>query len=136
MITCNVCNLTKDFSAFYKSPRTKTGYQLRCKECAATTYHKPHYRENQQSYKDNARLNWLTNREAINAYKTEQGCVRCSESRYWCLAFHHTDSNKENTIAYMKYYALKTIMDEISKCIVVCHNCHADIHHNERMAGQ
>lgn len=33
------------------------------------------------------------------------------------------------------YCNKQKVIDEIDKCIVVCSNCHRDIHYNEKNAG-
>ena len=61
----------------------------------------------------------------IYKFKIESGCSRCPEKRPNCLQFHHLDpSIKEFTIA-SKRTGLEKIVKEISKCIVLCGNCHA-----------
>ena len=76
------------------------------------------------------------NREAFDAYKATLTCVGCGEDHPECLEFHHLDP-KQKKYDISQKASIKTmnaLMREINKCIVVCRNCHAKIHHEERKA--
>lgn len=55
------------------------------------------------------------------------------------LDFHHFDpSSKTIEVAKMESWSYEKIILEINKCIVLCRNCHAEVHHgnlqlNEKM---
>ena len=49
------------------------------------------------------------------------------------LCFHHVEDKKEAEISRLK--TVPKVLKEIKKCIVVCANCHAEIHENE-LSGQ
>lgn len=60
-------------------------------------------------------------------------CCKCGDSRAYVLCFHHTDTeNKDFYISEMRArkVRLDDLIKEISKCILVCHNCHREIHSN------
>lgn len=47
------------------------------------------------------------------------------------LAFHHTDSAEKDFKLDMRSLSnrgLKSVLAELDKCILVCHNCHAELH--------
>lgn len=50
----------------------------------------------------------------------------------WALDFHHKDPN-EKDFQFSKYsnHSWDRIKKEIDKCILVCSNCHREIHYNE-----
>lgn len=50
------------------------------------------------------------------------------------LEFHHLDkSEKEESPAYIiMRWSFEKAKKELDKCILVCSNCHREIHHNER----
>tara|TARA_Y100000310_G_C20682687_1_gene816936 strand:- start:2728 stop:3177 length:450 start_codon:yes stop_codon:yes gene_type:complete len=77
------------------------------------------------------RLQKKQKRDWLDQYKKSQSCKKCGENRWFCLDFHHMDSNeKEVGIADLvrSGYGFKRIKEEISKCIVLCANCHRHLH--------
>jgi hypothetical protein len=75
-------------------------------------------------------------RRRVTLYKKEFTNLlggKCSICGYdKCIAaleFHHKAGNKENLISVMFNAASKEkILKEVNKCILVCANCHRDIH--------
>lgn len=68
------------------------------------------------------------NYDYITEYKSQHPCMHCDENNPVCLSFHHKDgTNKEANISDMchRCFSIKRIREEIDKCIVLCHNCHA-----------
>lgn len=73
--------------------------------------------------------------------KSTTGCANCHESRYQCLEYHHLNSstkhaNKRGSTRNMTITKLivngssiTTILAEISKCVLLCANCHRKIHY-------
>jgi len=63
-------------------------------------------------------------------------CERCGFSHPAALAFHHKDgSDKVMDVSVMAGRgSKKKLEEEIAKCEVLCHNCHA-IHHYEEKHG-
>lgn len=58
-------------------------------------------------------------------------CQFCGYSRYiGALDFHHVDSKKKNFELSMDelYRSWDLIIKEIDKCLLVCSNCHREIH--------
>ena len=85
---------------------------------------------------------------AINKYKSERGCFRCGESRFWCLELHKEinvprvpsfsssefgDDDEDGTFLMMSGYDdREELIDEIqNEYIVLCRNCHADVHYRD-----
>jgi hypothetical protein len=72
------------------------------------------------------KLNW------IRQYKLDQGCSICGYNKCArALEFHHIDPNvKEYSVTKMalRKHSLQRIKTEIAKCVIVCANCHAEIH--------
>ena len=66
-------------------------------------------------------------------------CGWRGELKSYQLDFHHFDpSTKTTEVAKMESWSFKKIVEEINKCVVLCKNCHADVHHgsvvlNEQM---
>ena len=70
--------------------------------------------------------------EAVNLLGGK--CSQCGYSKsYAALSFHHIDpSEKEFTVSDMfKRTSLVTVLREISKCVLLCANCHMEKHADE-----
>lgn len=74
--------------------------------------------------------------EYIDNYRAERGCCICGEKDFRCLVFHHREKGaKEFNIA--SYFRLnKKLLDEISKCDVMCANHHTILHYEETAGGK
>ena len=67
-------------------------------------------------------------------YKTALKCEDCSENDPVCLDFHHNyPSTKEYAVTEMprRGFSKEKILAEISKCSVLCSNCHRKRHRSE-----
>ena len=91
-----------------------------------------HYEANKDKYKQSRIDRRLRNRSYVANFLDDKSCVKCGESANECLDFHHTDeTTKVDTIANMKKHSgLKTIQEEIKKCIILCANCHRKEHYH------
>ena len=61
-------------------------------------------------------------------------CEKCNNSSVFVLEFHHTSKNKENNISNLIWKRprgsnIKKLKKEISKCQLLCRNCHQEAHH-------
>lgn len=129
MKICSTCKQSKAYSAFHKLKTSSDGYTRRCKECQKATNAR-HYTTNKSAYLSSANRNRLKTTAAYQKFKDTLVCVRCGESRSWCLSFHHTDpSKKDLNVSALISHSWNKIQEEIEKCIVLCHNCHADEHY-------
>lgn len=133
MKMCCTCKCEKPVSEFNKKKANKDGLERYCKECHRAR-NRHHYTIAADAYKAQA----SRSRKAISEwwvdYKSALICSICGESRHWCLDFHHTDPLvKEGTLSSLLRTASKQrVLDEIAKCVVVCRNCHADIHYHQQ----
>jgi transcription elongation factor Elf1 len=62
-------------------------------------------------------------------------CVRCGYNKYiGALEFHHTDSNEKDFNISKSGHSIswERVKKELDKCILVCSNCHAEIHEELR----
>lgn len=65
-------------------------------------------------------------------------CSICGyDKNYAALEFHHSNPNeKEFTVSKWIYsYKNSKIKDEVEKCILVCANCHRELHNPRMMSG-
>ena len=136
---CQICKLDlpeDDIHFASRHDRGKKQFQSNCRECQKK-YRKEHYLNNKEKYIKKAKTYRETFTEWIVDYKKNLKCEICDEDRYWVLDFHHKDPKEKDTeiSVLIKNCNKKKLLDEISKCMIVCSNCHRDLHHQERQAG-
>ena len=60
-------------------------------------------------------------------------CSSCGyDKNYAGLCFHHLDPTKKElklTIRQFSNNTLDKLKKEVDKCILLCHNCHMELHH-------
>ena len=67
--------------------------------------------------------------------KTGKRCLLCEETHPACLEFHHRNSSTKFTeVSTMVQhgYSKENIENEISKCDLICSNCHRKLHWEEK----
>lgn len=112
---CPRCDSDKEIGEFYQK-RGKIGGSNYCKKCSSEQV-----LERQRKYK----------KDCIS-YKGGE-CEKCGYKKCeGALEFHHLDpSKKDFTIAKAKLKKFDDkIKKELDKCIMVCANCHREIHAN------
>ena len=56
-------------------------------------------------------------------------CILCGYNKYiGNLVFHHIDPNKKEFTISGKSIAFEKLKLEAEKCILLCHNCHGEVH--------
>ncbi len=129
---CKKCGISKNLDKFYKQ-KSKDGRHSYCKICAVENA-KKHYKTNKKVALSRMKTynNKFKNQTkmAVNKIKKELGCCFCDEFEPCCLDFHHLNpKEKEFTVSrLLSTKNIKTIVQEINKCICVCSNCHRKIH--------
>lgn len=135
---CNMCQeilpKTKEFFATRTDRKTLT-YQSNCRNCQKE-YRKKHYEKNKAKYIQKSSNYVKKTVEWFNNLKDGLECEICGENRYWVLEFHHKDpSNKESEVASLVRKSNRDkILKEIKKCLVLCSNCHKDLHYRQKKA--
>lgn len=95
------------------------------------TYHLRTWLERKAKHKKKKQQRRIELSSWLKDYKLHLVCLHCMENHPACLDFHHLDaSQKEGTIGNMisEGYSIRRIQNEISKCIILCKNCHAKEH--------
>lgn len=75
------------------------------------------------------------NKNYIIRLKQKFCCIKCGLKKWYLIEFHHLNpSNKYKSITDLQFnaYSIKTIKEEIRKCVPICRNCHMEFHHLER----
>jgi len=72
-------------------------------------------------------------RRWLRRYKSKLRCTMCGENHPACLQFHHRDREEKSFtisqgIGSRRNISFRKLEKEISKCDILCGNCHA-IHH-------
>lgn len=74
---------------------------------------------------DNTQYIWLV--------KERGCCILCGEQRTESLMFHHREPKEKSfNLSEPKARALKDIKAEITKCDLLCANCHMSLHYWEK----
>lgn len=127
MKICSKCEVPKPFSLFSKNKARKDGYQSTCKDCRkeeqAVSYLRYQDRIREKTKLDKKLLR-LENQAKMKDYLSDKFCKDCDCDDWRVLEFDHL-SDKKYTIG-SEYGNLKweNILQEISKCEIVCANCH------------
>lgn len=69
-------------------------------------------------------------KEMRDGYLKQNPCA-CGESDISCLDFHHIEGKKGGDIYPTRATNRKRFEKEISKCVVLCANCHRKLHARE-----
>ena len=122
---CVTCKELKTFDSFAKMTKSKDGLQARCRSCAKEAY-------NADRAKQIARVSArnLAHRAELKKYVWElksNPCTDCGNSYHpVVMDFDHVRGDKSKDISLMVRSAvsLQKLKEEISKCELVCSNCH------------
>lgn len=130
---CRQCKEVKDFSEFQKSTPRKLGITCTCKPCAVAASQKSQEKYSHTEWEDYKKKTTQFKKykvAALNELKLASGCCICGYKKCGtALEFHHVDAReKRYSIAEKtRSFAYDKLMVEISKCILVCSNCHSEI---------
>lgn len=127
---CYKCKRELYLFRFSFKNKEKNIYASMCKDCHSK-YNKGWYNRNKESRIKNIANRKKEIQEFIRNYKGEFSCEICGESHPACLVFHHIDDNKkEYDVSTMGKLGLskEKIAREISKCKILCANCHRKLH--------
>lgn len=131
MKICSICKTEKTLDSYNKNKAKTDGLNTICRSCS-NIKSKEYYKENREHHKEvisqrNRRIR-KDNKSKIDEVKSK-GCSKCNEKEICCLEFHHL-RDKDNDISIMVGTGVSwtKILEEISKCILVCANCHRKIH--------
>ncbi len=112
--TCITCLLEKPLEDFYKRASDRTDHNSICKSCnkLSVTAIRQNFKKLCVEYKGGC-------------------CSVCSYSKYLgALEFHHLDpAEKDFQISHRTSFKFDTaIKAELDKCILLCSNCHKEVH--------
>lgn len=102
-------------------------------------YLRDHYRGNKDRYRESQARRRKQRRDFVDEYKLKKGCAKCGYDK--CpdaLEFHHKNpESKDSAIANMVIDRVGwgRLKAELEKCIVLCANCHRELHWESRGNG-
>lgn len=126
---CTKCEKEKDVSEFRVRNKDKGTYSCWCKLCYSV--HEKNTWKNSSSRRQSNYEKCCErrdrNRKFVFEYLVAHPCVKCGEKDPVVLTFDHIDPSKKEfsiAVAAQKTMSLNKIKNEISKCNVLCANCH------------
>ena len=135
MKICNKCQQEKDQDQFNKKRTKKDGsFQLQpfCRSCQKE-YWNSYYKIEEKKQKHLARKykHDKTKYENVKKYIDELKSKPCTDCKQkfspWIMDFDHVGFKIENiSVMRRNKVPLDKILEEISKCELVCSNCHRD----------
>ena len=88
---------------------------------------KEYMKEYRQTYATIRKINTITLMDII---KEEIGCVKCGKKfPPYMIDSHHIGYKKHLVSVLVKDGKIDLLLSEIQKCILLCANCHREIHH-------
>lgn len=92
-----------------------------------------HYYKNKESYKQRAKANTEKAKQFLYQLKESNPCADCGKFYpYYVMDFDHRDpSTKFKGVSQLTSYGFKKMKEEISKCDLVCANCHRERTHGK-----
>jgi hypothetical protein len=128
---CYKCKETKDKNCFSKNRARKDGLSSQCKECHKAI-RKSHYEQNKSKVIRQVADRKFENKNWVRKLKNKP-CMDCgSKYPYYVMDFDHRE-NKEFGISWCvkNGFSKERILAEMSKCDLVCSNCHRERTHND-----
>lgn len=121
---CAKCKQDKQFSEFHRHNKYPDKLFRICKLCR---------KEQDRNYylssdkKSKLLIKNKKFRKEVFDLKKKTKCLICQEDDPFCLDYHHL-RDKIMEVARCMLYGRKRTMDEISKCVLLCANCHRKLH--------
>lgn len=122
---CSICYKEKPVSEFSVRRASPDGLCGACGICSAEKQ-REQYKDNKKYYLDRNRELRSKNREKYRETKEGKPCAHCGGLfPQVCMDYDHIDpKTKKLCVAQMMGYSWKDIEKEISKCELICSNCH------------
>jgi hypothetical protein len=148
MYSCSKCKNILSEENFCNNKARHNGKSAYCKNCdneRKKTYSKTEKgkiankrrqrRVDKSKIKEYQKISRKKRQELVDEVK-KKGCFLCGYNKtFIALDLHHLEEDfKVDTLSNMIYSSsLKKIEQELKKCIVLCANCHREVHHSEHL---
>lgn len=125
---CTSCKKEKPLTEFNFKVRKDNLLQASCKICTREQS-KIYYKKNVRAHVVRADLSRKARVKRFQDFKANLSCVVCGENEPCCIDFHHRGgSAKEFDMSKVHMVGWNRILEEISKCVALCSNCHRKVH--------
>lgn len=109
---CGSCKVEKPVGEFYYKKKEKR-YNSWCKECVYTSQ----------------KNRWVARKKKVVEIMGGKCCKCGYDKNYACFDLHHLEpSEKDYDWKKLRLKKWIDILEEIKKCILVCRNCHGELH--------
>lgn len=125
---CTKCGIEKPLTEFVKNSTKPGGYASECKQCKHNRYI-TYYKEHKDQFRKRSKR-YLQKIKDFIAEKKSNGCILCGENDIVCLDFHHINGKDFTIGKQINNVSFDKIKEEVSKCVVLCANCHRKVHHH------
>ena len=120
---CAKCQTFKSIAEMSIDKRNPTGVGSQCLSCSEA-YIREYWNKNRALMLERTRKHWFNRHLWLNSLKNGS-CIECGESfPPEAMDFDHVRGDKINSIGRMVTAHLNKILGEISKCELICANCH------------
>jgi hypothetical protein len=134
---CKACQQVKP-SNEYGKPSKRHIFSLNsdCNDCKAKRS-KAAYEADRTRRIEKSGVQYAANRAFFRSLKDNQPCLDCGvRYPYYVLDYDHREPDmKRIACSNVGRNARNTVLAEISKCDLVCANCHRERTHRQRVAG-
>ena len=136
MKICSTCSTPKEETEFFFKNKLKGTLHAQCKDCKRELDRKA-YNANSHNRKEKIRTTATKSFKFLKSFiqrvKKFSQCSKCGDKRWYVLDFHHI-KGKDYNIGQLinRGPNIKKVKNELRKCIVLCSNCHREVHYLER----
>jgi hypothetical protein len=120
---CSTCKEWKPLEESNRRSTAKDGHQWSCRDCNKA-YHYKNFDRHIAQIRARNRREIVVKRRRLLAYFLEHPCVDCAETDTAVLEFDHLRDKTAAVSRMILSNSWNRILAEISKCEVVCANCH------------
>lgn len=93
-------------------------------------YSRQHYRQNKKRYFERNKINKQKLKKYVDGIKEKNPCVDCGKKYpYYVMDFDHLRDKKGIIMQFIRANNRANLENEISKCEIVCSNCHRERSH-------
>jgi Zn-finger protein len=120
---CSTCKEWKPLEEFNRRSTARDGRQWSCRDCNKA-YHYEHFDRHIAQIRARNKREIRMKQRRLLAYFLEHPCVDCGETDTAVLEFDHLSDKTADISRMIRGHSWERILVEISKCEVVCANCH------------